>query len=70
MNGMVYIEGAAVVPAADSSELRKLLDKGLMGRKMASTQMNSQSSRSHLVFSILVQNHVPATNTTTSGQKP
>ena len=38
------------------------------GRKVASTKMNDTSSRSHLVFSVIIQNHVPATNATTMGK--
>mmetsp|Transcript_13283 Transcript_13283/g.25466 ORF Transcript_13283/g.25466 Transcript_13283/m.25466 type:complete len:947 (+) Transcript_13283:144-2984(+) len=67
-SGIVSVDGACVLAAENSEQLRTLLDKGLQSRKMASTKMNDQSSRSHLIFSILVQNYVPATNTTTTGK--
>jgi kinesin family protein C2/C3 len=67
-SGVVRVEGASVKDAANAAELRALLDTGLANRRTAETKMNTQSSRSHLIFSILVQNHVPATNTTTSGK--
>jgi hypothetical protein len=54
--GIVHVQGAALVSAESPQALRAVLDKGLTRRKTASTKMNDTSSRSHLIFSVLVQN--------------
>lgn len=52
--GSIIVQGLEEIPVHSTSDVYKLLAKGQEKRKMASTQMNAQSSRSHTVFSILV----------------
>lgn len=52
--GSIIVQGLEELPVHNTSEVFKLLAKGHDKRKMASTLMNAQSSRSHTVFSILV----------------
>jgi len=60
--GVVVVQGAQVKgPCANVNELHKWNDMGMNSRHVASTAMNAESSRSHLVFSILVE----STNKTT-----
>lgn len=52
--GSIIVQGLEELPVHNTTEVYKLLAKGQDKRKMASTLMNAQSSRSHTVFSILV----------------
>lgn len=53
--GSVIIQGLEEIPVHSKDDVYKLLEKGKERRKTATTLMNAQSSRSHTVFSILVQ---------------
>ena len=52
--GLVHVEGATECRAESLSELIGLLDQGLKHRATSSTKMNSESSRSHLLMSMVV----------------
>lgn len=52
--GSIIVQGLEELPVHNPAEVFKLLAKGQEKRKMASTNMNAQSSRSHTIFSILV----------------
>jgi len=52
--GAVVLEGLIEKECNNSEELTELFDLGMSGRKVMATSMNSESSRSHLVFSIKV----------------
>lgn len=52
--GSVIIPGLEEVVVQNKSEVYKILQKGAEKRQKASTLMNSQSSRSHSIFSITV----------------
>jgi hypothetical protein len=53
--GMVVVTGSTVKDANSYDELQKLYFDGCSTRHVRSTDMNAQSSRSHLVFSILIE---------------
>jgi len=53
--GIVYVQGAEVREAQTRESLQAHMDFGLTQRHTGSTKMNAESSRSHLVFSILLQ---------------
>lgn len=53
--GMVYIQGATKRVVSGPKDLMEKLEAGLSDRRTSATDMNANSSRSHLVFSILVE---------------
>ncbi|XP_041373330.1 COP1-interactive protein 1-like [Gigantopelta aegis] len=53
--GMVFIQGAAVKIATNTKELFALFEDGSKNRHTASTMMNSESSRSHLILGIVME---------------
>lgn len=52
---MVVVGGAVVKEASSAEELMSLFEAGSASRHVASTKMNSESSRSHLVLSIIIE---------------
>ena len=52
--GLVQVDGAVTMSATTPSEVMKIFAEGSARRKVASTQMNAESSRSHLVCSLVV----------------
>lgn len=52
--GSIIVQGLEEIPVHSTADVYKLLAKGQEKRRMATTLMNAQSSRSHTVFSILV----------------
>jgi len=52
---MVVVMGAVVKEAGSAEELMTLFEEGSSSRHVASTKMNSESSRSHLVLSIVIE---------------
>ena len=55
MKGMVFVQGVTKHVIKTAEDARKIFDLGLNNRKTFATQMNDNSSRSHLVFSILIE---------------
>lgn len=53
--GLVFIEGAEVLTATNPGEVMKIFARGSSRRTTASTQMNAESSRSHLICSLVVK---------------
>jgi len=53
--GMMFIDGVTERTVANPQELQALLQEGEKKRHVTATAMNSASSRSHLVISIVVQ---------------
>ncbi|XP_030832352.1 calmodulin-binding carboxy-terminal kinesin isoform X2 [Strongylocentrotus purpuratus] len=53
--GMVYINGSVIQEAGNSKELYGLFEEGSANRHVASTKMNSESSRSHLVIGVIIE---------------
>ena len=52
---MVVVMGAVVKEASSAEELMTLFEDGSSSRHIASTKMNAESSRSHLVLSIIIE---------------
>ncbi|KAF9587234.1 hypothetical protein IFM89_039542 [Coptis chinensis] len=53
--GMVSVENATVVPISTFEELRNIILRGSEQRHTSGTQMNDESSRSHLILSVIIQ---------------
>lgn len=53
--GMVYIKNAIEKEVHSPEDVLKLFDSGNNARHVGATKMNATSSRSHLVFSIIVE---------------
>uniref|UniRef100_H2XNC3 Kinesin-like protein n=1 Tax=Ciona intestinalis TaxID=7719 RepID=H2XNC3_CIOIN len=53
--GMVFIQGAVVNQAENPAELQTIFTKGSANRHIASTKMNAESSRSHLVIGVVIE---------------
>nr|AMS24255.1 kinesin 14-VIa protein [Marsilea vestita] len=53
--GMVLVENCTLVPVSTLEDLEAIVMKGLDRRHISGTQMNSESSRSHLVLSIIIE---------------
>jgi hypothetical protein len=63
------VQGAQVKgPCTNFKELYRHNEQGMNQRHVASTAMNAESSRSHLVFSILVESKNKATGAVTLGK--
>jgi len=58
--GLVFVRGAMVKEASSVDELQTYFDNGSKNRHVASTKMNAESSRSHLILSVIIE----ATNKT------
>ena len=56
-SGTVRIAGAAELCCIDESDVFKLLARGNACRTMSSTEMNTDSSRSHAIFIMRVEQH-------------
>eukprot|EP00736_Rhodelphis_marinus_P002018 Rmarinus@m.10383 len=52
--GMVFVAGAEIKSCPDLQDLENWLRFGEKSRHVGGTKMNAQSSRSHLVFSVLI----------------
>ncbi|XP_056696492.1 kinesin-like protein KIN-14E isoform X2 [Spinacia oleracea] len=53
--GMVNVENVTVVHVSTYEDLRSVIQKGSEQRHISGTQMNEQSSRSHLILSIIIE---------------
>ena len=53
--GLVQVEGATCMLAESPGDVMKIFAKGSARRTTASTQMNAESSRSHLICSLVVK---------------
>ena len=53
--GLVLVQGANSMTATDAVGVMKIFSLGFSRRTVAATQMNAESSRSHLIFSITVK---------------
>ena len=54
-DGSIGIDGLVAVEAKTFEGTMQLLQKGALNRTTASTKMNTQSSRSHAVFSLHIK---------------
>uniref|UniRef100_A0A803LMS8 Kinesin-like calmodulin-binding protein n=2 Tax=Chenopodium quinoa TaxID=63459 RepID=A0A803LMS8_CHEQI len=53
--GMVNVENVTVVHVSTYEDLRSVIQKGSEQRHISGTHMNEQSSRSHLILSIIIE---------------
>ncbi|KAL3130979.1 hypothetical protein ABBQ38_000302 [Trebouxia sp. C0009 RCD-2024] len=53
--GMVIVPGAILVEVTSARELLATFEKGQTQRHVSSTQMNQESSRSHLIMSVIIE---------------
>ncbi|KAL7539866.1 hypothetical protein ACHAXR_012441 [Thalassiosira sp. AJA248-18] len=53
-SGLVEVDGAKIQRVADAEELLEVFDKGTKGRTSSSTKMNAESSRSHMVATVVL----------------
>ena len=53
--GMVVVHGATLVEVTDAYELLETIESGQRRRHVSETQMNRESSRSHLIMSFVVE---------------
>jgi hypothetical protein len=54
-SGLVQVDGAETVVAESAVEVMKIFAKGAGRRTTKETQMNTESSRSHLICSVVVK---------------
>ncbi|OWF39036.1 myosin-1B-like [Mizuhopecten yessoensis] len=66
--GMVYVQGSCVKDAHNAKELGALFDEGSKNRHTASTKMNDESSRSHLIIGIMLESTNKATGQVLKGK--
>jgi hypothetical protein len=66
--GMVVINGVTEVELNSITQTEQIFEDGLSGRKTRKTNMNDESSRSHLIFSIIVDSTNVNTNVRTIGK--
>eukprot|EP00595_Chromulina_sp_UTEXLB2642_P000751 CAMPEP_0196763324 /NCGR_PEP_ID=MMETSP1095-20130614/3848_1 /TAXON_ID=96789 ORGANISM="Chromulina nebulosa, Strain UTEXLB2642" /NCGR_SAMPLE_ID=MMETSP1095 /ASSEMBLY_ACC=CAM_ASM_000446 /LENGTH=433 /DNA_ID=CAMNT_0042116253 /DNA_START=661 /DNA_END=1962 /DNA_ORIENTATION=+ len=53
--GLVYVDNAVSLPALSPADVMKIFAKGSQRRATAATKMNAESSRSHLICSLVVK---------------
>ena len=53
-NGQVHIKNVTVKPLSGEADTTAVFETGLGGRQVRKTLMNDESSRSHLIFSIMI----------------
>lgn len=58
-NGNIYVEGTISHHVHSESETLEVLKQGALSRSVGSTNMNSQSSRSHAIFTLIIKQQKP-----------
>ena len=66
--GWVTVPNATVVPVTSEGEIIEVIQTGLKVRKTAGTKMNVESSRSHLIFSLVMETTDLQTGALTKGK--
>ena len=54
--GMVFVKGIEIIEVSSAADMMELFNAGNDARHVGSTKMNAVSSRSHLIFSIIIEN--------------
>ena len=52
---MVFVENATVLSISTYDEVKNVIQSGLEQGHIAGTQMNAESSRSHVILSIFIE---------------
>ena len=68
LKGMVYIPEVFIMNANSASEMRGIYEEGIKHRHVSATKQNQVSSRSHLIFSILIESCNQETGVRTVGK--
>eukprot|EP01110_Echinostelium_bisporum_P007113 TRINITY_DN27413_c0_g1_i1.p1 TRINITY_DN27413_c0_g1~~TRINITY_DN27413_c0_g1_i1.p1 ORF type:complete len:119 (+),score=15.04 TRINITY_DN27413_c0_g1_i1:3-359(+) len=68
ISGVVHVQNVTTTKVANAKEMDSLVQKGFSMRRTESTNMNERSSRSHLIFTIMVECKDSAAQTTTYGK--
>ncbi|XP_033752662.1 kinesin-like protein KIF21A isoform X2 [Pecten maximus] len=55
--GGIYVVGVTTRPVVSPKDTMQCLENGALSRSTASTNMNSQSSRSHAIFTLTIKQH-------------
>lgn len=66
--GMVFVSNSTMKVCTSAQQTLKLFEAANKKRQVGSTKMNAESSRSHSVFSILVENYNKTTKATSIGK--
>lgn len=66
IHGQIYWSGVREEPCASPAELLQYLSKGSLCRTTGSTDMNSVSSRSHAIFSVIIKQQLCDDESTTN----
>ena len=66
--GMVNVPGATLVTVDNARQLLSTIEKGQQRRHVGETQMNRESSRSHLIMSIVIEATNLQTQSVTRGK--
>jgi hypothetical protein len=66
--GMVVLSNVVYQAASNTEELLALFEKGNKCRKVGSTKMNAESSRSHSIFAVLIECYNKTTKKTSIGK--
>ncbi|XP_018438932.1 kinesin-like protein KIN-14E isoform X2 [Raphanus sativus] len=53
--GMVFVENVTTIPISTLEELRMIIERGSERRHVSGTNMNEESSRSHLILSVVIE---------------
>ena len=65
---MVNVPGATLVKVTSAKQLLDAIDKGQLRRHTGETQMNRESSRSHLIMSVVIESTNLQTQSVTRGK--
>eukprot|EP01047_Picozoa_sp_COSAG01_P041664 COSAG01_NODE_3588_length_5905_cov_3.425594_6_plen_180_part_00 len=66
--GMVFIQNITEIEVHNTEETNKVLHMGLERRHVTGTKMNAESSRSHLIFSVVIDTKNPQTGAASRGK--
>merc|ERR550537_537139 len=66
--GMVYVQNITEVEVNSKAEMMEAMAEGLQQRHVAETKMNRESSRSHLIFSVVLTGVDESTGRVSSGK--
>lgn len=66
--GMVVIQGAVILDCPSAQRTMEIFDAGNKVRHVGATKMNAESSRSHLIFAVLVEVYDKQTKKTANGK--
>merc|ERR1719261_326547 len=66
--GMVYVQNVTEVEVNSKAEMMEAMAEGLQQRHVAETKMNRESSRSHLIFSVVLTGVDESTGRVSTGK--